>query len=426
MKGLPPELWGLGGANGLPPELFGGTSARPQRNWADVVMMIGAGLKDASSGGSENLMGVMKTQADRQTRAMKAAGVAQLNGLFAGPSANAPMKEGGASPAAGGFTGPNLRDAMPALLRAQQMGVDISPYVALIDKTQPEIDVVNGVAYDKRGTSPGSRIGVKTSNVGGWQIDENDPNNVGRFYGEAPVKGAAPVFDENRRHIGWRNMDGSIQAIQAAAAAEASAKADFNTVSGFDQDGRPIVTTAGEIARNGPLRGRSPEATEAAKIVAGAQATAATELPSAIQTAQQALTLIDTMGKHPGLPNRTGATALAPAIPGTPAADFEAMADQLKGKVFLEAYAGLKGGGQITEVEGQKAQQAIARLSENQSEAGYRAALRDLESVIRTGMDRAKQKAGAASPPARPAAGGAGQPSRAAIEAEMRKRKLLP
>ena len=70
---------------------------------------------------------------------------------------------------------------------------------------------------------------------------------------------------------------------------------------------------------------------------------------------------------------------------------FQPFIDQLKGQTFLEAYERLKGGGVITEIEGQKAEQAIARLNQAQSEKDFEAALRELRGVIGTGLDRAKK-----------------------------------
>lgn len=52
--------------------------------------------------------------------------------------------------------------------------------------------------------------------------------------------------------------------------------------------------------------------------------------------------------------------------------------NKIKGGVFLEAFKTLKGGGQITELEGQKAEQAQARLLETQSPEAFRDALAEL------------------------------------------------
>jgi hypothetical protein len=135
--------------------------------------------------------------------------------------------------------------------------------------------------------------------------------------------------------------------------------------------------------------------------------------PQAIATAEQALNKIDQLvgkpaikdkatGKvieagtpaHPGFKAAVGASSLFPTIPGSKAADFEARLDEIKGGAFLEAYNTLRGGGSITEVEGQKATQAITRMSTAQSEKEFIDAARDFQAVIRTGIKRSKEKLG--------------------------------
>lgn len=134
--------------------------------------------------------------------------------------------------------------------------------------------------------------------------------------------------------------------------------------------------------------------------------------PQAITTAEQMLSKIDDMvGKpaklnakgqvveegtaaHPGFKAAVGALSLFPTMPGSKAADFEARLDEIKGGAFLEAYNTLRGGGSITEVEGQKATQAITRMSTAQSEKEFIDAARDFQAVIRTGVKRSKEKLG--------------------------------
>ncbi len=55
-----------------------------------------------------------------------------------------------------------------------------------------------------------------------------------------------------------------------------------------------------------------------------------------------------------------------------------AVLDKIKGGVFLNAFESLKGGGQITELEGKKAEEAGARLLTTQSPEDFRAALAEL------------------------------------------------
>jgi hypothetical protein len=61
---------------------------------------------------------------------------------------------------------------------------------------------------------------------------------------------------------------------------------------------------------------------------------------------------------------------------------------QLQGKTFLQAFESLKGGGHITEIEGKKAEQAIARLQRTQSTKAFIAALLELREIIVAGQGR--------------------------------------
>jgi len=133
---------------------------------------------------------------------------------------------------------------------------------------------------------------------------------------------------------------------------------------------------------------------------------AARELPQAIATANQAITSIDDMigdldkgGKtapHPGFQDVIGSTWKPGMrfVPGTDAADFDARLEQLKGKTFMQAYQSLRGGGQITEVEGDKATKALNRMSRAQSEKEFITAAREFQQNMRLGMELAAQKAG--------------------------------
>lgn len=120
-------------------------------------------------------------------------------------------------------------------------------------------------------------------------------------------------------------------------------------------------------------------------------------LGGTLQKADQSIALIDQMLKHPGFEAATGLSSIIDPrnyIAGTDATDFNVMRKQLEGKAFLEAFESLKGGGQITEVEGKKATEAIARLSTTQSEQAYREALMELRGILELGKLRSMQRAG--------------------------------
>ena len=86
--------------------------------------------------------------------------------------------------------------------------------------------------------------------------------------------------------------------------------------------------------------------------------------------------------------------------------DALARFDQLKGRAFLQAYTTLRGGGQITEVEGKKAEDALARLNRSLSETEAKQALADFRDAVTVGMQKLREKAGVA-PESAPAPRGA-------------------
>lgn len=150
-----------------------------------------------------------------------------------------------------------------------------------------------------------------------------------------------------------------------------------------------------------PQKQRDAIAVEVGKDRAKAQVKAEGELPQVEAEAQQTIGLVDKLINHPGFSTVVGSkgptgipAAAGYPIPGTDAADFTVLRNQLVGKQFLQAFETLKGGGQITEVEGKKATDAIARMDTAQSEKEFKVAAEEFKAVIRAGLGRAKKKAG--------------------------------
>ena len=107
-----------------------------------------------------------------------------------------------------------------------------------------------------------------------------------------------------------------------------------------------------------------------------------------VTNANNALATIESALNHPGLNASVGSIDSKFVSLSPDAVAFEAYHDQIKGKAFLAAFESLKGGGQITEVEGLKAEQATARLNLAQDEDDYKQALRDLKNVIYDVLER--------------------------------------
>lgn len=162
-------------------------------------------------------------------------------------------------------------------------------------------------------------------------------------------------------------------------------------------DGNPVVGAAADPTLQGAIAGAKTGATTQAKATTEARM----EAPKVVAQAEEAITLIDDLLKAPGFKQAVGGSRMLgiQKIPGTDAKDFDVRLDQLKGKQFLQAFESLKGAGQITEVEGKKATNAIARMDAAGSEGEFTKAAREFQDVIRGGMERAKQKGGVATSP---------------------------
>lgn len=121
-------------------------------------------------------------------------------------------------------------------------------------------------------------------------------------------------------------------------------------------------------------------------------------LPKAEATAQNTLRTLDGILNHPGFSDVIGVPNVITGIwspPGTDARNFKAKYKQLQGQEFLQAFESLKGGGSITEVEGQKATEAIAALNDpGISEEEFRRNAELLKNVIKRGINRQREMIG--------------------------------
>jgi flagellar protein FlgJ len=148
---------------------------------------------------------------------------------------------------------------------------------------------------------------------------------------------------------------------------------------------------ASEAGYNPMSAGQEAKAQAQAKSEAEFLAT----VPESIESARDMLRQIDELSSHPQLPRTVGPMGWMPAVPGVNSDAMERI-KQIQGGVFLQAYQKLKGAGQITEVEGLKAEQALARLGRAQTLREMKQSLGDLRSVVSKSMDRmqAKSKGG--------------------------------
>jgi len=175
----------------------------------------------------------------------------------------------------------------------------------------------------------------------------------------------------------------------------------------FDNKGNRTerAVPAGAVPFNAEVKtpGFQAQVTEAkagADIRGKTGAQAIVDAPKEIQTADQALAAIDAAIAHPGMSNATGVGSYVPWPRGSDAADYGLIVDQIKGQAFLQAFQNLKGGGAITEIEGQKATQAITTLNTSQSREAHVQALRDLRAIAMSAKERAQKRVAPAAPAA--------------------------
>jgi hypothetical protein len=215
-------------------------------------------------------------------------------------------------------------------------------------------------------------------------------------------------FDDKVKTSLMLEADKYIKQTQISAAEQAQM--------GIQREGQAITREGQRMQYDPQLQANIAEAKASGEFIGKNRATAAAALPSAIQSADEGIRLIDEMigkapvikdGKvvtkgtapHPGFSSYVGA-ALIPGqrfIEGSPTASFEVRQKQIEGKAFLEAFNVLRGAGAITEKEGEKGTAAIMRMNKATSEKEYIAAGRELQEVLRAGKQRSQAKAGGAS-----------------------------
>jgi hypothetical protein len=175
----------------------------------------------------------------------------------------------------------------------------------------------------------------------------------------------------------------------------------------FDTRTGQVVGTQGQTpAQFDPSVARGVAAGKAGGALEGERTTAARlDLPSYLDSSAAMLGKVEQLVRHPGMSSAVGAPSpgkMMGMVPGSEAANFKARLDEIRGGQFLEAFKTLRGGGAITQVEGEKATQAISRMSTSQSEEEFVKAANEFMDVVRRGMERAQMSAGQPAPVSAP------------------------
>jgi hypothetical protein len=173
----------------------------------------------------------------------------------------------------------------------------------------------------------------------------------------------------------------------------------------WGKDGKAYVTGEDGTAKALDAELLPPDEMAAARaggtLTGKTMSQAKADLPRIESNASKFLTNLEMIEKDPKFDDMIGPVdTWRPNVTGD-ARRFQSRIDQTMGESFLEAFGSLKGGGQITEIEGLKATQAITRLGETgMNEADYRQAIGELKTIVQNGVIRARVQAGQLPPEA--------------------------
>lgn len=185
-----------------------------------------------------------------------------------------------------------------------------------------------------------------------------------------------------------RESDPSLSYTDAVTLAKRGYGLTFKGDTGFDRFGNPVVNTGDAIARG-----------KRSETVGKAQGEAQADLPRAAETSKRLVRTLEGLRDDPYLDQMVGSVqGRAPNLTSK-AARVQSKMDQVTGQAFLEAFQQLKGGGHITEIEGEKATAAITRLGTvTMNEGDYKAAANELIDIAKRGEARARREAQGAQP----------------------------
>jgi len=385
------DLMGDLSANGFTPEIaqalgptWRGLIDNPQKAIAAYRAAVGQGqpaqVAQAGGGAPAPLAGGSDFTGATPQR------VASLDGLPPGPvPSNAPPMAYAASPAGAALTGALQRPTSPpipspqptgnpgAALLAAAMSPGVSPQLqrqamALYEMGQRDEGVTYVDAGDKlvpvnkRGQVVGQPI-AKSRDSADWEpIKDSDGNVIGSF---------------NKRTSETKPLSGQGGLPQPSNEVELA-------------DGTKIPIPQGD---KGVFRKKIQE--ENANVIASA--------PKSFSNLERAYKNASELENHPGLKsgpfNLLGATGplggITTQVRGTDAYKVQARIDELLGGTFLQAYDALRGGGQITQIEGDKAQAAMSRLGKpGVGPEEYAAAIKEFKDAVRSGMEKLKRVKG--------------------------------
>lgn len=280
----------------------------------------------------------------------------------------------------------------------------------------------NLIAAGQSGLTPAQRGAFISRGTEGFQqgLGGNDPFKAMLLMAQLQKVGQGPASVQEYEYAKANGFKGSYEDFKKIGSTAPSNVQEYEYYSKLPQDQKdayltmkranPWINLGGSMALPsqtqpaGPPLAQVPKTLPPEELPATKQAQALgtgrgktqaeTEAgaPKALNQTEQMIGSIDAVLKDPNLPISTGFMSKLSFVPGTPQYDFTVKVKQLQGQAFLQAYESLKGGGVITEVEGTKATQAMARLDQAQSETAFRSALEEMRGVLTSARDRIQKQ----------------------------------
>jgi hypothetical protein len=261
---------------------------------SDRLMILGAMLKDLGTGGTENIaMARQIADQNRKYASARAAALAQseIPNILTGRT-NAKVSTGAMGPAADGSEPaaqsvpfaqrrallPNLRDpeVIRRLAEVEARGGDPSTALEILKANQASVKVgPGGEGYDEHDSSNVGRIFRAPTVINDTIVDANNPKNEERQVPKVG-EGRMLVWDQQGKPYVMdipNYAESEARRAGLKAGAEAGARTPYETVTGTDRQGRPVLTRKSDVTgtEGQPLVGQSPaEAIEANKAAEAA------------------------------------------------------------------------------------------------------------------------------------------------------------
>lgn len=112
----------------------------------------------------------------------------------------------------------------------------------------------------------------------------------------------------------------------------------------------------------------------------------------AVDTLSTALDSLNEIEQSPGLSKAVGIRSAFPTVPGSDAANFEAILDTFKAQTFLPMVQSLKGMGALSDAEGKKLSDAVGALSPKMSEKAFRDSIGKIRNQLESKLSTVKKQ----------------------------------